>query len=73
MNETNWASEIKKTISDKDMIALEKAHKRERKLIKNGYRWYELNGRTQILVECDENGHPTELGRRQIEKIRECL
>lgn len=54
-------------------IALEKAKRMERKDIKLGHRYFNINGRTKVLIECDEHGEPTERGKRQLELMKKNL
>lgn len=73
MNETNWSSTIKPNITDYDVKGLEKAKKKERLMIKNGWRWKKINGRVSVLVPCDKNGNPTEHGLKIIKKQKSLL
>jgi hypothetical protein len=66
---TNWVHE-RGIVTEKDRIALERAKKMEAKEIKKGYRWYKIDNRTKILVECDKDGNPTERGLECIERYK---
>lgn len=50
--------------------ALVKAHRQEEKKIARGHRWFTINSRTKVLVECDGKGKPTERGQRQLEAFK---
>jgi hypothetical protein len=72
MNETNWVSQsASPTVTESDRKGLEKAHRYEARLEKKGYRWYTINSRTKILVECDKDGNPTQRGKQQIKRAQE--
>lgn len=73
MNETNWSATIKPSRTDYDAKGLENAKKRERLMIKNGWRWKRINDRISVLVPCDKNGNPTEQGLRIIKKQKSLL
>lgn len=73
MNETNWSSTIKPSRTEHDAKLLENAKKRERLMIKNGWRWKKINGRISVLVPCDKNGNPTEQGLKIIKKQKSLL
>lgn len=66
---TNWIFE-KGTVTEKDRAALEKAHKMEAKDIKHGYRWMKINDRTKALIECDDDGNPTQRGQQHIQRLK---
>lgn len=68
----NWVYEHK-TATEKDRKALEAAKKYEKNLEKNGYRWIDINSRNSLLVQCDENGKPTEQGQMCINKFKQHL
>lgn len=59
--------------SKQTCAALEKAHSRERKQYKSGYRYIKINDRTKIMVECDADGNPTERGQKVIDAIKRTL
>ena len=46
--------------------ALEKAKKLEKKDMERGKRYVKVNGKMYVLVECDEEGNPTERGKEHI-------
>lgn len=73
MNETNWCSTIKPNRTDYDAKGLENAKKRERLMIKNGWRWKKINDRISVFVPCDKNGNPTEQGLKIIKKQKSLL
>lgn len=66
MNEMNWST-FSTTVTEKDRKNLEKARIRERKLIKEGWRYYKINDIIQVLVPFGEDGKPTERGQKMIE------
>lgn len=66
MNEMNWST-LSTIVTENDRKILEKAKIRERKLIKEGWRYYKINDRIQVLVPFGEDGKPTERGREMIE------
>lgn len=53
--------------------AFESCKKREKEQIEKGWKWVKVGARTQVLVPCDDDGNPTEIGLRQIEKIKKIL
>lgn len=72
MNETNWVSQSATSkVTESDRKGLEQAHRYEKALLKNGYRWYTINPRTKILVECDKYGNLTKKGKQQIKMAQE--
>ena len=74
MNETNWATQsLNPIVTENDRKALEKAHRYEKKLKRKGYRWYKINNRTQVFVQCDKKGKPTADGQKTIEKIKKIV
>ena len=74
MNETNWVSQsASHTVTESDRRGLEKAHRHEKEMLKNGYRWHTINSSTKILVECDKDGNPTQRGKQQIKRAREIV
>ena len=52
---------------------IDKCKSREKKLIKQGYRWYSVGKITQVLIPCDEYGHPTKEGKEKLERMKEHL
>lgn len=64
-NEIRWANERSSSESLAER-ALEKCKKREKKLIEQGYRYYQIGRITQVLIPCDEHGHPTKEGQEKI-------
>ena len=72
MSDTNFIAP-KPAVTDADRKALEKAKKLESKQVKKGYRWYMVNNRSKVLVECDEHGTPTAKGMRVIEAHKKSL
>lgn len=66
---SNWVYE-KGIVTEKDRIALERARKIEAKKLKSGYRWFKVNARTKILVECDKDGNPTKRGQESIDSYK---
>ena len=73
MNETNWSSTIKSTVTESDKKNLEAAKKYEKKKIKEGWRWIKVNERLKILVPCDKHGNPTKEGLEKIERFKSRL
>lgn len=65
----NWVYE-NKTVKEKDLIALERAKRMEKRDAKHGYRWIRINERNKLFVPCDKNGNPTASGRRMIENFK---
>lgn len=65
----NWIFE-NPTVTEKDIKALEKVKAKEKKNIKNGYRWIRISPVTKIHVPCDENGNPTKEGLRRINILK---
>lgn len=61
----NWVHD-KGVVTEKDIMALERAKKLEKKREKAGYRFVKLNERIQLFVPCDKHGIPTEEGQRRI-------
>ena len=70
MNETNWASGIKTKTKDEDNAALKRAKALERKRIKAGWKWYEINPRISIFVPFGKDGKPTEQGFEMIRRLK---
>lgn len=62
---TNWIFD-NKTVTEKDIHALEKVKKKEKKNQKAGYRWIRVANNSRLHVPCDKNGEPTEEGKRMI-------
>ena len=60
MNESNWVSGFAIS-TEKDRYALNKAKRLEEKRIKQGWRYYKINERNQVLVPY-KNGKPTAQG-----------
>lgn len=56
----------KKAVGDSDLQALTKAKRQETRKMKQGWRYYKINDRHQVLIPYDEDGNPTELGQRII-------
>jgi hypothetical protein len=73
MNDTNWSVNNKKTVTDADIKALEKAKKIEAENDRNGFKWIKLKPNLAVHVPCDEDGNITEKGRRIIEAYKENL
>lgn len=71
MNETNWASGIKTKTKEEDNAALKRAKALERKRIKAGWRWYEINPRLSIFIPFGNDGNPTAQGMDMIRKLKE--
>ena len=67
---SNWVHE-KGNVKEKDLLALERAKKMERKLKKEGYRWIKINERLKTFVPCDKDGKPTLEGKRKIAMLKE--
>lgn len=71
VNLNNWAyTKADSTVTEKDIVALAKAKKQDEKKEKNGHKWFVINNRTKLLVECNANGQPTKRGLRQIETAK---
>ena len=66
---TNWVYD-KGLVTEKDKIALEKAKRMEKNDLRKGFRWYRVNPRTKILVECDAQGNPTKRGQESIDRYK---
>ena len=66
---TNWVYD-KGVVTEKDRITLERAKRIEEKEIKKGHRWFKVNARTKILVECDKDGNPTKRGQEIIDRYK---
>lgn len=66
---TNWVYD-KNAVTEKDRNALAKAKKIEERDIRKGYRWYAIDNRTKILIECDKHGNPTKRGLEKIERYK---
>ena len=64
--ENNWAYN-KNIVSESDLRMLEKARKQEKEKSKQGYRWILACKNLKVFVPCDENGEPTDKGKRMIE------
>ena len=65
----NWASNTEK-VTDSALKAVEKLHKREKKRLKEGWRWIKLSPRTKVFVPCDKKGSPTEDGLKIIAEAK---
>lgn len=66
MNITNEIQRIKAT--EKDFAALDKAKTLENKRLKKGYKYFDVNSRTKILIECDKDGNPTTHGKKVLDE-----
>lgn len=66
---TNWA-QASNAPSEKDIAALEKAKRQEARKVRKGQRWYTINGRTKVLIECDKKGNPTKAGEEMLERYK---
>lgn len=66
MNNPNWVAPHP-AVTDDDIKGLSIAHKQERKLIKDGWRYYKINERLMVLVPFGEDGKPTKKGMQMIE------
>lgn len=53
--------------------AFESCKKREKEQIEKGWKWVKVGARTQVLVPCDDNGNPTEIGQKKIKKLSDFL
>lgn len=73
MNDTNWSVNNRKTVTDADIKALEKAKKIEAENDRNGFKCIKLKPNLAVHVPCDEDGNITEKGRRIIEAYKENL
>lgn len=60
----------KAEVNEQSAKALRKAQNQEEACLKNGYRYFSVNGRTKIMVECDADGTPTERGQRVIDALK---
>jgi len=67
----NWATEL--DVHEEGNKVLQKAKERERKLIRKGYRWYSLKPNYKVLIPCDEDGNPTDVGVDKLNKHKEML
>lgn len=52
---------------------LAKAKKIEQERIEQGWRWFEIDKQTKILVPCEDTGKPTEKGKIMIEAEKNAL
>lgn len=59
------------TVTEADHKALAVAKRIERKRIKEGWRFYKINERMQVLVPFGKDGKPTEKGMKMIEMQKE--
>lgn len=66
MNEPKLVT-LSPTVTENDRKALVVARKQEHEKIKDGWRYYKINERLQILVPFGKNGKPTKEGKRMIE------
>ena len=66
----NWVHE-RGSVTENDILALERAKRIERKHAKLGYRWIKINERLQAFVPCDKDGNPTDVGKEKIRLIKE--
>lgn len=66
---TNWVHE-KGNVSERDIAALERAKKIEKKNEKEGYRWVKINNRLQLFVPCKSDGKPTAEGKQRIALLK---
>ena len=66
MKNPEWAAPHP-TVTDDDIKCLSIAHKQERKLTKDGWRYYKINERLSVLVPFGEDGKPTKKGMQMIE------
>lgn len=63
----NWVFDrVSRTVTEIDKKNLQKAKNYENEMLKKGYRWFTINKRTKILVECDSKGNPTKKGKNQL-------
>lgn len=46
--------------------ALADAQAEERKALRKGWQWMDIDSKTRILVPCDKKGVPTRAGKRKI-------
>jgi hypothetical protein len=66
MKNPEWAAPHP-TVTDDDIKGLSTAHKQERKLMKDGWRYYKVSERLMVLVPFGEDGKPTKKGMQMIE------
>ena len=66
---TNWVYD-KNIVGERERIALERAKRLETKMADNGYRWYKVDSRTKIFIECDDKGKPTKRGQEMIDRYK---
>ena len=71
-NEIRWANERSSAESLAERT-LEKCKRREQKLLKQGYRYYQVGRITQVLVPYNEYGNPTKEGREKLQRMKEHL
>ena len=61
------------TVTEADISGLKKAHKYEKKLEGNGWRWHKINARCSVFIPCEQDGTPTEKGKKIIRLFEEHL
>ena len=64
---------INRTVTERDLKELEKAHRYEEKLKRKGFRWVVVNPRLKVFAECDRHGMPTAEGLARIERMKQRL
>jgi hypothetical protein len=62
--------EYEKVLKEFGRTALEKAHRQERKKLKEGWRWMKISKDLTVLVPCNKSGKPTEKGLEIIERYK---
>ena len=56
--------------TERGCIALSKAKAAEDEKFANGWKYVKVNGRTQVLVPCDNDGNPTKVGEKMINRVK---
>lgn len=69
----NWSTELNVKDEESDNEVLQKAKQMEKKLKKDGYRWYNIKPTYKVLIPCDEMGEPTEEGLKKIKKHKDLI
>lgn len=59
----------KPDVTEADRAILKKAKAMESALVKNGWKWVDIDKRTSVLVPCDKSGNPTKKGAEMIERL----
>ena len=71
MNTNDYCAQVVVRVTEFDKNALKVAKSQENAKKRNGFRWFKINDRTRVFVECDKDGNPTKQGREQINNVLE--